>query len=285
MRKKIILIAAFFVSLVGLFFFDYATFFDERLHVIFCDVGQGEAIFIRTPQGVDILVDGGPNEAVLGCLSSHMPFWDREIELVFLTHPHTDHFVGLSSVFKQYNVTSFSTVEENQSTGELSRFKKVLAERGIKPRFIERGDVFKLSDGVKIETLWPTREYILKGEREGESDESSLSLVQKISYKDFTLLLTGDISSALLNPLIDRVGEFDVLKVPHHGSKTGLDEATFARFKPSLAVISVGKKNRYGHPSSLVLELLKKKGIEIARTDQDGEIEVITDGKQVRVSR
>src|SRR3990170_7268003 len=91
------IVFSFFV-LVGILVYQYAKFNDGKVHIVFCDVGQGDAIFLRTPKGADILVDGGPNESVLACLSGHMPFWDRDLELVILTHPHADHLNGLISV-------------------------------------------------------------------------------------------------------------------------------------------------------------------------------------------
>ncbi len=102
MRVKYFLVGAFIV--LGLLIGVLTSLPDGKLHLVFCDVGQGDAIYIKTPKGSDILVDGGPNEKVLDCLGRHLPFYDRDIELVVLTHPHADHFTGLISVLERYSV-------------------------------------------------------------------------------------------------------------------------------------------------------------------------------------
>src|SRR3989344_6568995 len=112
--KKVFLIGTVLFFLLGcILVYQNITYNDKKLHVVFCDVGQGDAIFVRTPNGSDILIDGGPDDSVLNCLGKHMPFWDRDLELVILTHPHSDHFTGLFSVLKTYKIEIFATEELN----------------------------------------------------------------------------------------------------------------------------------------------------------------------------
>src|SRR4030065_2811157 len=118
LRVKKIIFFSFFVIFIlsGLFGYDQAKYNDNKLHVVFCNVGQGDAIFIRTPKGSDILVDGGPNDSVLSCLSNHMHIWDRDLEAVFLTHPHKDHLNGLIYVLKRYQVKHYFTQNVDTET-------------------------------------------------------------------------------------------------------------------------------------------------------------------------
>src|SRR3989337_4197125 len=108
--RKFLLISSVLLFLLGcIFVYQNIIYNDKKLHVVICNVGQGDAIFVRTPSGSDILIDGGPDDSVLNCLGKHMPFWDRTLELVMLSHPHTDHFMGLFSVLQNYKVTAFAS--------------------------------------------------------------------------------------------------------------------------------------------------------------------------------
>lgn len=286
---KIAFILSVALLLLGaVFFYEYSRFNDGRLHVVFCDVGQGDAIYLRTPKGIDVLVDGGPNDAVLGCLSSHMPFWDRTIELVFLTHPHADHLTGLISVLDRYTVLSFNTENLTNTTAGFRKLTETIRAKKIKSRYVGAGDTFRTKDGLSIRVLGPTESFLLTTSPEGVIGESGEfgSLITLVSFGEFRLLLTGDSQKEGLRDGLWRVGEsVDVVQVPHHGSKTGLDADILTRIKPRFAVISVGKKNRYGHPNKETLKLLGDKDTKIVRTDQNGEIEIISDGKTFWVTR
>lgn len=277
MKKIYILISVCVLALGGIFFYEQAKFSDGRLHVVICNVGQGDAIFIRTPKGQDILIDGGRNSSVLACLSNNMPFWDRDIELVFATHPDADHIGGLESVFTSYKVLSFNTPKKMANTQVFSRLQRIIKEQNIPLRYIYAGDRYSLDSNVVLLSLWPTREYIDLDT--GSFDTNTFSLVQVLSYGEFKTLLTGDIESQTLDSLFSSPSRIDVLKVSHHGSKTGLDSQIISMLSPNLAVISVGS-NSYGHPTAFILDLLKEFGVKTLRTDRNGEIEIISDGKR-----
>src|SRR3989338_2268033 len=116
MKKILIPIVISALALVFLFFYQTGQLSDKVLTIVFCDVGQGDAIYIRTPGSIDILIDGGPGKKVLKCLSDNMPVWDREIELIFATHPDADHITGFVSVIQSYSVKSFDTVSATKDT-------------------------------------------------------------------------------------------------------------------------------------------------------------------------
>lgn len=276
MKKWLFLILLSLFSLLAIFVYQFFKFSDKRLHLVFCDVGQGDAVFIRTPKGADILVDGGPDDKVLDCLSNHMPFWDKQIELVFLTHPHADHLAGLISVAKHYKIQSFNTEKASSDSLVFGELEKILEEKKIKKRYIYEGDNIKISDGTTLKTLWPGKKYIEQADK-SDLDKNSFSLVQLLEYKDFSLLLTGDIQAEILDGLAANVPDLDILKIPHHGSKTGISDKTFEIIKPSYAIISSGKNNRYNHPAEYVISLLEKHRIDYKRTDMEKEIEFVID--------
>ena len=263
---------------------------DNRLHLVFCDVGQGDAILITYKQ-TQILVDGGPNNKVLGCLADNIPFWDRTLEMVILTHPEADHFSGLIDVIKRYNVKQFvvnSIIPE--STGLPSEalpaggaklgfweFYQVVLDEKVNIYSPQAGDRLKIGP-IELLVLWPKEKL---GNQElwlGKLNETSIVL--QLSFGNFDTLLTGDIDFDVEKQvnLSRQRGEIEVLKIAHHGSKYSTGEEFLKKIKPQLAVISVGK-NSFGHPTKEVIEKLRDLDIKILRTDQEGEIRVVSDGK------
>lgn len=277
--KKTLLILSFLLFVLGsIFAYQNITYNDKKLHVVFCDVGQGDAIFIRTPTGSDILIDGGPDDSVLNCLGKHMPFWDRSIEILILTHPDADHATGLIDVIKRYKVIRFYTSKVEGKTDVYKQFLETLQKIDIKQNYLWQGDKFIFTDGLTMETLWPTHEW--------ESlTTNSFSVVQLLNYKKLKVLLTGDLDAEQMGEIDALAGNSSILKVPHHGSKTGLTSDILDRLNPSLAVITVGAKNKYGHPAPFILDLLKSANIKTLRTDQDGEVELVSDGKDVSLKK
>lgn len=282
--KWVFTAVALFILLEGIFFYQNALFSDGKLHIIFCDVGQGDGIFIRTPKGMDILVDGGPDDSILSCLSKHMPFWDRTIELMFLTHPHLDHFLGLISVLERYNVLLFGTEELSNSTISFRQLLEEVQREKLQPKFIYAGDRFTTKDGVRILVLGPSPEFIKATSATGDisSSDEFASLILLVSYKNFDIVLTGDSQASGLSSAIKdyNLPSVEVLQVPHHGSKTGVSSEIINSIDPRLAVVSVGRKNKYGHPRKEILEMLKNKNIKTLRTDQNGEIGIVSDGER-----
>ena len=297
---------------------------DGKLHIVFCDVGQGDAAYIRFPDGRDMLVDGGPNDRVLACLGKHMPFWDRAIDIVAMTHPQKDHMQGLISVLERYSVAYFIRSDVDNTTEGYQKLLDVVKQKKVAVKFATRGERIRVG-ASSLSFVWPSEEQIAKGkqgvqlgysssETQGESRSTSAgssrlrsnnnvlgssivgelndySLVFDLHYGTFDALFTGDadnhvnrqfVGSPLAPRSLGEVGQADdrveVLKVPHHGSKTGMTAAFLDWVNPQLAVISVGK-NSYGHPAGATLATLAARAIPVKRTDQDGDIEVVSDGK------
>jgi competence protein ComEC len=260
--------------LVGAIF----TFPDNKLHLIACSVGEGDAILVVYGK-TQILIDGGPNNKTLQCLSSHLPFWDREIELVVLTHPEADHFTGLVEVFRRYKVNNYLANSIENSSQGYQLLKKEVGSSGAKLLFPKVG--MKIRIGlIHLDVLWPLGMNEVQGVNEPAENLNNYSIVLNLSLGNFDALLTGDISPASEEVILtnSEIKDVEYIKVPHHGSKNGLIEALLTAAKPELAVISVGK-NQWGHPHQEIINMLEKANIKTLRTDLDGEIEIETDGK------
>ncbi len=279
MRRLLLFIFTILFLFMILVFFEFSRFDDRKLHMVFCDIGQGDAIYIRTPENADILIDGGPNSAVLDCLSRNMPFWDRTIDMVIMTHPDADHSTGLIDVINRYKVMSFYTESVPGTTGIFKVLEATLADKNLSASFLTDQDKFREKSGFSMEVLWPTQDAIERiSQNKSDPSLNDVSVVTLVKYGKFKALLTGDAGKAVESVVDDEAGDIDVLKVPHHGSGTGFDEAFLAITKPELAVISVGKNNRYHHPAKNILDMLKANNVKTIRTDISGEFSLETDG-------
>lgn len=252
---------------------------DGRLHIIVCDVGQGEGIYIRTPGGASILFDGGPDEAIVACLSKHMPFWERNIDLMILSHPHADHYTGLVGIMRRYNVKKFITEDVQGSKVALEPLQRAILGEKVVREVAYAGDIIRTSDGVVLRVIGPTETFLESKRRSGNIDPSDVSLQVLVSYESFDALLTGDSNADQMEEALEMsLPSIEMLQTPHHGSKNGLSAHVVQVLRPSFATISVGKNN-YGHPSPFVLDLYKDAQIPFQRTDQKGDLKLTTDGK------
>lgn len=260
----------------------------DLVFLYFFDVGQGDAIFIEAPDGHQVLIDGGPDRTVLNRLGEVMPFWDRSIDILVLTHPQADHLTGLLEVLKRYNVGMVLESGVNHTIPEYQEWRELIRGRNIPAVIAERGQKIRLSDNVSLAVLAPFQP--LAGLTIKKINEASVVLkFQFVSPVrngisngvSTTALLMADAEARLERQLIAAGNslESDLLKVGHHGSKTSSREEFLRAVRPRLAVISAGRRNRYGHPHQEVLDRLESLSILVLRTDQDGDITLVSDGK------
>lgn len=263
---------------------------DGKLHLFFCDVGQGDAAYIRAPNNQDILIDGGPDDSVLSCLGRHMPFYDRTIDIVMLTHPQKDHLQGLLSVIQRYKVKNFIIGIEGNDTKGYKSLVDLLQKEKISIKNLYSGDKFSLGQ-TEFSILWPEKKWVAKHLSlplgnprvlglSTDTDLNFFSYYLHLKYGSFTSLFTGDGDSRIQGEILKEVTlpRVNILKYPHHGSKYGASDDFLKLVNPDLTVISVGK-NPWGHPNSETLDLLGKLSIPFKRTDQSGEVEIVSDGK------
>jgi competence protein ComEC len=255
---------------------------DGRLHAAFLDVGQGDAIFITTPRGQQILVDGGPSpSALLSGLGRRMPFWDRSIDLVILTHPDSDHLTGLVPVLERYQVGQvLQSAGAGESSPAYEQWRALIAQKGIPLQEAVAGMQVETGDGVVLEVLNPP-----PGATSEKAGDNDLSVVVRLVAGRASFLLTGDAEARAESWMLasGRPLKSTVLKVSHHGSGGASTTPFLAAVRPQLAVISVGAENRFGHPASEALERLAAIGVQVLRTDEQGTIELLTDGEQLWV--
>ena len=258
---------------------------DGRLHVYFLDVGQGDAILVQTPDGRQILIDGGPNPtALLSELGAVLPFWDRSLDLVVLTHPDGDHLTGLLAVLDRYQVGRVLDTSQTDTAPLAAAWRERLTKGNIPRTIARRGMRIPLGD-VMLTVLNPSSKPLTGT----ASDENNNSIVLRIDYGPTSLLLTGDAESEAEADMI-KAGlplQADVLKVGHHGSNGSTSAPFLAAVTPSEAVIQVGAENNFGHPAREVLKRLMDARAEILRTDTNGRIEAVSDGRtlSMKVSR
>lgn len=259
---------------------------DGRLHVIFLDVGQGDAILIRTPDGKTVLLDGGPSPAVLMSeLGRRLPFWDRGVDLLILSHPDDDHITGLLPVLERYDVRQVMEPGWEVRTPIYAEWQRIIAERGVARTFPPTETQIDLGQGVRLDVLHPGDRWI----RGTDSDTNNNSLVLRLTMGQVVFLLTGDIEAPAEGRLLLDGSDLScaVLKVPHHGAGTSLSRPFLRATHPQLGIISVGKDNDFGHPAQATLEKLMAERVSVLRTDHVGCIEVATDGRtySVRTTR
>lgn len=250
----------------------------KQLTVSFLDVGQGDAIYIESPTGAEVLIDGGRDRSVLRELSKRMGPLDRSIDIVIETHPDADHIGGLPGVFALYDVDAFiSPGVENDTniTGEVE--DAALREPGGQALIARRGQRIDIGAGAYLDILFPDREV-------PGLETNTASIIARLVYGDSSFMLTGDAPASIEEWLVTLDGaalESDVLKAGHHGSRTSTSDAWLKAVRPGAVVISAGEGNSYGHPHQEVTERIEASGATMFTTF-DGAVTFVSDGIEVR---
>lgn len=247
---------------------------ETRVH--FFDVGQGDAIYIRTANSHDIVVDSGPSDAILSKLGKAMPFYDRKIDILIVSHPHADHITGAIAVLKQYRVKTVYLSGARHTTHEYLELLRFLGEhKEIAKVKVDRPMIARLGEKTALSFLYPDFDVSSKtAPLFIKNNLNNTSVVVKFTHNGKSALLTGDIEKEVEEYLLEKGVDVSayVLKVAHQGSRTSSTEPYLTAVRPGLAVISVGK-NDYGHPHPEVVERLRSFGIQTLRTDEEGDIE------------
>ncbi len=285
MRKNpaIIILAIFFglntIALIAVYDLSQPRF----LQVTFFDVGQGDAIFIETPKRHQILIDGGPDSGILEKLAKEMPFWDNTLDLMILTHPEKDHVSGLIEVLKRYKVENILWTGVIRDTSEYKAWLEAVRDEKAEVKIARSGQriLWESNSPDFIDILYPLEN--LAG-REFK-DSNNTSVVARLVFGEQSFLFTGDAHKSVERELAEKEVSIDsdVLKVGHHGSKTSSSQEFIEKVSPEIAVISAAKNNSYGHPHQEVLDILKKYGIKILRTDESGDIKIFSDGRDITI--
>ena len=278
---------------------------DQDTHLVMCDVGQGDAILI-TQGFTQVLVDAGVNEElILQCLREHVPFWDREVDWIIPSHYDADHSGGFVGVLDRFSVKNVLLAQDSKETTDFERFyAAVLREQaeGATVHTAQTGYFIATDQQWQFSVLYaPAAKIPTDFEAHGGQAETTLwdinsvkmpvfadsnnrSTVLSFRINQVSMILTGDMEAPLEQALLENnlVTHHTILKVGHHGSKSSTSQIFLDQVAPEVALVSVGTKNRYGHPSTLVLDRLRTAEVHsVLRTDEMGTVELITDGQRV----
>lgn len=249
------------------------------LSVSFLDIGQGDAIFIETPDGVQMLIDGGPDGSVIRELAKLMSPWDRSIDIVVATHSDKDHVAGLIDVFERFDVGLIIKTENAHETAVANVYRAMVEKEGAEVVYARAGQTWQLGASTTVHVYSPAGDPT-----EWESNASSI--VTQIVYEDVAFMLTGDAPLATEDFMVRQYGErlrSDVLKLGHHGSRTSTSELFTETVRPTYAVASAGRDNRFGHPHPEPITHASRAGALVLSTADRGTITFQTDGKEVWV--
>ena len=252
------------ILIIFIFLFKFEKNKNDNLTFAMLDVGQGDALFIKSPTGQQILIDGGRDKSVLRELNKVMPFWDRSIDILIITNPDLDHIAGFLDVLDKYKVGYIIEPGTYNDSSTYRNIEKKVQDKNIKRLLGHYPLKLDIGGGAYLDFLFPDRDVSTWDNNDG-------SIVSLLSYGNNKIMLTGDATikteEIILNKFKDSYLESLILKVGHHGSKTSTGEDFVKTIKPKYALISSGKDNSYGHPHKEVLDTLKTFGVEILRTD------------------
>ena len=281
MRAKIKNILIIFLSLIFIFLLintkeDKGHKNLQALEINYIDVGQGNAVLIKSNDKT-LLIDGGNRSNSSYYYNFIKNKNVKKIDYMIASHYDEDHIAGLISILENYEVSNVLCPNYKKDTKIYKSFKKSLKKSNANIVYPKKGDEFNISD-ANIQILWPN-EY-----KKGVDNDNSI--VVKLRYGNMSFLFPADASTNVEDQLIYSGFNLksDVLMLGHHGSKYSTSKQFLKEVDPKLAVISVGKNNRYGHPSSRVLKILNDKNIKILRTDKDGDISIKCDGKKIKIT-
>ena len=283
LTSKRSIVAAILIAFLFVFFSSIKSYLISDSFIVFCDVGQGDATYIRLQNKIDILVDAGADRKVLRCLGKYMPFLDKTIELAFITHPQKDHYGGFEHILDRYSIKNLILNPINNKAISYQNLLDKLVLKNVNLKSQYSGNVINLS-GVNITFYWPIKTYLSESIYQTRTLENGfkindvflnlnkLSYVFKLKVNEKSVLFTGDIDKEISNKISGSLSEISILKVPHHGSKNGATKKLIDKLNPKISIINVGKNNSYGHPHREILDLLESINTLIKRTDEDGDI-------------
>ena len=265
-----------FVVTTFLFYQDYKNS-HRSLTFAMLDIGQGDGLFIESPTGTQILIDGGPPKKILSALARIMSPFDKHLDAIIITNPDQDHIGGFLDVLKVYKVDMVFEPGTYNDSKIYQNLETEIKNKNIPDILARRGMRLNMGGGAMLDILFPDRDVFDWAANDG-------SIVAKLTYGKTAMMLTGDASTEtekiILGELSKTALTSTILKVGHHGSRTSTSEAFVKAVSPMYAMISNGKNNNYGHPHQDTLDTLASFGVKIFRTDLLGNIIMKSDGEK-----
>lgn len=253
---------------------------EQQVKVTVLDVGQGDALLIQTPEE-NIMIDTGDVDEREKLLAELKKTGIQTIDKLIITHPHADHLGGAEVVLRNYAVKAVYDNGQPTTTKLYRKYLETIKQKQITYHALYAGEILDFGGGVTFKVFSPTQEMI-----KSQSDLNANSIVGKLSYGDFSMLFTGDSEAETEKQILAKYGselKCNVLKSPHHGSKTSSSLKYLQQIAPENIVISLGQGNEYGHPHEQVLKRYAKLNAKVYRTDKCGTITITTDGSSYTV--
>ncbi len=269
MEKKGLFFLVFLLLVLNVLSWNFLFFLrEDEWKITFFDVGQGDAVLVRTPRNHHILIDGGPSDKVLEKLGNEIPFF-YDLDLVILSHAHYDHVSGVIRALDHYDAENIICTGAFSESDISKKWREVLEKEGYKQALAGKRVSGK---DFHMDILYPEED--LKGKEVNDLNEVSV-VSRLVTEEEKSFLFMGDVYVEQEEELLSQEKEnidSDVLKVGHHGSRTSTSEEFLSAVSPEVAVIMAGEDNPYGHPHEEVVERIEKEGITLKRTDEDGDI-------------
>ena len=240
----------------------------------FIDVGQGEAILIALPEKT-MLIDAGPTGSAPKIAQVLQELGRNKIDYLVATHPDEDHIGGMADVISNTQIGTIYAPNKTNNTATYRKFLAAIQNNNLQITLAEAGTIIDQTDSYKLEILWPKKDANFP-------ETNDYSIIIKLTVGNKTFLFTGDApTNAILN---SNPGHIDVLKLSHHGSRTGTTEVLIHKLSPTYAVLSYAVDNSYGHPMQSVLNALHKHSVEVWGTGANGTITITCDGTTIDIS-
>ena len=297
--STLFLLIFFIICTIFLIQIFYQSQQPKKLKVVFLDVGQGDAIFIETPNGFQTLIDAGPDSTVVRSISKFLPFYDRSIDFLIATHSDADHVAGFVDVINRFNIKTFGQNSVFDSDGLNTEINNLIESNNIDKYFLHTGNkiILDKEENIYIEILWPQKD-------QQEKDNNDNSVVTRIVYGNVGIMLTGDASISVEEKLVQSFSDSfsretsptqnnlqaNILKAGHHGSRTSTSKEFLNAVNPEYIIISAGQDNKFGHPHPEVIEKIEYfqensgQKTKILETAVLGSIEFRSDGQTVWIA-
>nr|WP_298126707.1 ComEC/Rec2 family competence protein [uncultured Clostridium sp.] len=275
------ILSSIFIVIIFILFFNLNNNanFKNKMIIHYIDVGQGDCILIQV-NNKNLLIDSGPSTNMKYLLNYLKKINIKKFDYIIATHPHDDHIGNMDTIIKRYNVEKFYSPKVTTSSDTFDSLLSALVDKNLKINVLKKGSSqINLGKNVTLKVLSPSKDFT-------SDNLNNYSPIIKINFLNNSFLFTGDAETSDENLVLFENNDLkaDVLKVGHHGSSTSTSLDFLNSVDPSVAIISVGKNNSYGHPSQKVLSLLDESNIKTLRTDISGNIIVISDGKNISIT-